>query len=85
MKIMNTKTPRNNPQYGIHVLIMGRRSLTVVDFGLDQVLLFFKYYDPTRSVMSYMGHYVEAIVNKLGMQPFHNCVSVSPQSCHSYC
>jgi len=31
-----------------------------------QVLLFFKYYDPMTGVISYMGHYVEFIVNKLG-------------------
>lgn len=35
-----------------------------------QVLLFFKYYDPTRGVISYMGHYVEAITNKLGEGEF---------------
>ncbi len=30
------------------------------------MLLFFKYYDPATGIISYMGHYVEFIVNKLG-------------------
>ena len=32
----------------------------------DQVLLFFKYYDPTRNLIVYVGHSVEPITRKFG-------------------
>ena len=40
------------------------RVITVI--FVDQVLLFFKFYDPMRHIIMYMGHSVEPIAKKFG-------------------
>ncbi len=35
-------------------------------FHVDHVLLFYKYYDPTRGVLMYMGHIIVPVTIKFG-------------------